>query len=373
MGKKLAVVGAVVALAVIVAVLMARRHAEKSSVARPQRIAAQELGVVERPPRTGAATGSHAATHAPPESDRKRAQELESRKAELRSKVSETVAVAAALTQEKRYFQRLNAIRSLGKKLSPAEKDALYLFLDSRFAEQKDLSVLTFNALKNDILNALEAQESVPEDLGLQLVRMYRDSGQDDVWRDYCIQHLGLFYEARWPKGAPLDDKQRKEIDAAYWEAVADTTKPTAGTALIGMKRLAAMAPLSGESGAKDAAGARRYPEFDMDRIAEAALRVAGDTGACEGARTTAMAMCGEIGRPEALPAMRVAAQTGESVMFRMASIAALGTCGESSDMELLQALAQEKETRIRAAAESAAKRLRTRLDDKGLAAKAEA
>lgn len=370
MGNKLAVVAAGVGLVVVVVVLMAKRHEKSPLEERPQRITAQETAVGEKPARTGDERTTTVKRARAPETESGRAQEIEARKEELRSKVSEPVAVAASLTQEQRYFQRLNAIRSLGKKLTPHEKEALYLFLDSRFAEQRYLSILTFNSLKNEILNTFYAQEQMPEDLGFRLVQMYRDTEHDEVWRDYCIQHLGLFYESRWPKGAPLADEQRKEILSAYEQAVADTSKPTAGTALIGMKRLAIITLTSEEVATKENSGAQRYPEFETDKIAEAALKIAGDARACEGARITAMAMCGEIGRPEALPAMRVTAQTGESVMLRMSSIGALGTCGEASDMELLLALTQDKEARIRTAAESAVKRLKARLGDKVLAGK---
>lgn len=367
MGKKLAAVSAGVGLVVVAAVLVMGRR-EKTQLSPS---AGREATVVERqtPVPVVATTGS-VERPAVSDSSRERAQDVESRGSELRSQVSETVAVAAGLAQEQRYYMRMNAIRALGKKLTPVEMEALYLFLDSRFSEQHELSILAFNALKNDILNAFYTQEQLPEDLGFRLVQMYRDTGHDDVWRDYCIQHLGLFYEARWPKGAPLDDEQRKEILSAYHEAIADTSKPTAGTALIGMKRLAMMTLKSEDVPDKAGGGAQRYPEFEANSLADAALKIAVDSRACEGARITAMAMCGEIGKPDALPPMRVTAQTGESVMLRMSSIGALGTCGDSSDMELLQALTQDKEARIRTAAESAVKRLKARLGDKVLAGK---
>ena len=110
----------------------------------------------------------------------------------------------------------------------------------------------------------------------------------------------------------------------------------------------------------------RRYPEFDRARVAEAALKLAQDTSACEGARITATAVCGNTRYTNALPSLRIMAQTAETVMLRMAAIASLGSCGGHADLEVLQALCQDREPRIRTAAESAVKRLQRKRSEDG-------
>ncbi len=264
--------------------------------------------------------------------------------------------------------ERRDALQKLTRQLSPDDVAALRAFLHARFADQEELRLLSFNGIKNDALDVLLRQDELPEGLGGQLVEMYRDDQHDDVWRDYCVQYFAGYYERRWPSPgrrrgpAPLpkpgerqavdpspgtlENPERQDIEAAYWEAVSEKDKTIAGTALMAIERLS-----------------RVRSEFDRDKIGAAAVDLASDDQCLEGSRITALRVCGLMGRKEVLPAARIVSQTGETTMLRMAAIATLGDLGEEHDIDLVETMAASSEKRIATVAESALQRLKKRLE----------
>ena len=157
--------------------------------------------------------------------------------AELRERVSRDVAVAVGRSDVRSSRLRNDAIRALAKPLSEDDVRALSWFLDEKFSQQDEYDVLTFNALKNDVLGVLLERVPPPEGIGQSLVRMFRDPDHDDVWRDYCVQHFAGYYRTRRLAGAAAADRELLAIESAYWEAVAASNSTTAGTALIGLRQ----------------------------------------------------------------------------------------------------------------------------------------
>jgi len=201
-------------------------------------------------------------------------------------------------------------------------------------------------------------QDKRVDGLGGQLVAMFKDKEHDDVWRDYCVQYFGMYYNLKWlgdkqgEKGASvesvgaqkIEDPERKDIEDAYWEAMKEKDKSTAGTSLLNLESLS-----------------RMHPDFDRQKIASKALELAADNGCIEASRITALRVCGMMNKTEALPVAREIAQTGETIMLRMAAIATIGDLGSKDDVELVQSLVNNPEKRIKTIAEAALKKVKAR------------
>jgi hypothetical protein len=241
---------------------------------------------------------------------------------------------------------RQAAIKKLTTSLSEADILALAWFLKSPYDKDCGVPVGIYNTLRNDVLEVLVRQEKLPFGLGGQMAGMYRDRGENDVWRDYSLQYMADYYERRWPTNAPVaDDEERKQMLGAYQEALQEKDKTMAGTALIGLETLS-----------------QRYPEVDRGELAGQALKLATDEQCSAASRITAMRMCAKFGARDVLPSARIAAQTGEIVPLRMAAIATLGDIGGAEDLALLQSLSGSDDAGIKRIADAAQARLRVRL-----------
>lgn len=255
----------------------------------------------------------------------------------------ENIRVIGGLEPGRNYQKRVMAVQSLGRNLTTNEIAGIYVFLESRYEDYKnELEPLEFESIRNDTLDALLRQKELPSDLGKKILKMYRDTGQDEVWRDYCVQHFKPYSEAKWKVWTQAKhDPEWAEMTNAYWEATRETGSTIAGTALIGMGLVA-----------------EKYPGLAQEEVGKRALELAMDDTCGEASRITALRICGQMGQKEVMPKARVLAQTGESVMLRMAAIATIGDLGEKGDVELVQSLAGTSEDRIKFVAKAALQRL---------------
>lgn len=244
------------------------------------------------------------------------------------------------------------ALRQLQRDLSPADVSALMGFLRKRAVDHPRMRPIAFNGIKNDVLDVLLRQDTLPDGIGNMLLAMYRDKTHDEMWRDYCVQFMSTYYEVNLiGTGNPeiVDSKpssnEREAIEGALWEALNETATTIAGTALLGLDYLAAH-----ESGVVGA------------RVGEAALTLLEDPSTGEPARITAFAVAASHQIAAALPEARVVAQTGETVPLQMAAIALIGQLGSNEDLELLAALAWNADARVKRIATTALESVRRRL-----------
>jgi hypothetical protein len=264
-------------------------------------------------------------------------------------RLSSQVALAIGLTPEKGYQQRVEAIGRIGRKLGRDDVEAIYGFFDAKSKDQGDLDQVSFSGVKNDLMNALIAQDRMPEDLGRRLLAMYRNRDNDELWRDYCLQHCVPYYERKWPDpAASPDDQERREFVPAFRDAFKERGSHIAGTALIGWDCLSA-----------------KYPEFDPAEAAKVALELVKDDKCCVASKATAMSVCGSRGLGDALPLARIMAQAGEETSLRLAATAALGALGGKDDEELLMSMGAGKDRYQKMCAASALKNLRQRIEEK--------
>lgn len=250
------------------------------------------------------------------------------------------------LSTEKEYQQRLDAVHTLPGSLQPFEIEALLWFIDSKFADQSDLDNLTFNALKNDTVEALMRQPKMPAELGKYLVSMFRNKAHDLIWRNYCVQFFPAYYAKRWSAKAPIQNEpDRLDMEKAFQEALTETSTHIAGTALLGLERLSAT-----------------YANFDRVHLAGTALSLAKDEKVNIQTRIGAIQVCGAMKVDAFLPTARVLAQTGDNAAMRLAAIGTLGLIGVLPDRELLTSLAADKNLYTQKAAQNALKTLNGRM-----------
>lgn len=251
---------------------------------------------------------------------------------------------------DRSYTARLAAVQRLPASASFEESHVLLKFLDSRLSEQGDLEPMALNAIKNDTLAYLLRQKVLPAGIGEQLVKMYRDRNHDVIWRGYCVQFFGDYYDKAWPAGADTNpDPLRKQFEAAYWEALAETDSQIAGTALIGIELLS-----------------RKHPELDRTKIGRKALDLATDQKMNANTRLTAIQVCAVMGLKEVLQTARIEAQAGENTILRVAAISAIGQVGSPEDADLLQGIAASSDQYPAKAAAKALEHLRRRTKDAG-------
>jgi hypothetical protein len=240
---------------------------------------------------------------------------------------------------------RRKELLKMTRHLSEDDVKALMMFLDSTSKDEKDITPDMFNAFKNDVLDMLQRQDKIPDGLGGQLVKMFKDKEHDDVWRDYCIQYMADYYESKWPVGSTNnEDPERKDMESSYWAAVGDTNKTFPGTALLALEKLS-----------------RNNSEFDRNKVGEKALELAMDDQSTEANRITSLRLCGMLNKTEILPTARVLAQTGSTGPIRMAAVATVGDVGNQTDIELLQSLCGTSDKQDKVVTESALNRLKQR------------
>lgn len=248
-----------------------------------------------------------------------------------------------------REYERLRARPAL-LEAKPGDQQVVELieFLKMPYGGWEGISLIQYNSLKNEVLDQLVRQRPMKSGLGSLIVRMYRDHQFDSMWRDYCVQHFAVYYEARWPGGSPpAGDGEARMIRDALGEAVRETDSTIAGSALIGMERLS-----------------RRYPEMDRAVVANLALSLALSDASPAATRTTALQLCGVMQQREALPVARRMALGATPLTLQLAAVSALGELGDATDAVLLRQLASSNSyVYIRTAASSALQRLSSRHD----------
>lgn len=209
-----------------------------------------------------------------------------------------------------RYITRSRAIESLGKELPDSEIKALLAYLDST---DNNLRQERVAALKNDVMNLLRAQKSIPPDLAPALIKIFNAKRQDSVILDYCVQHLGALQEQ-------LDDAaQLGAIYSCIRKASLDENASYSGTALVAMSH-------------------RKNPSDENNAfLTERAAAIATSPKSHEAARITAIMVASENGCEEILPAVReIVASAADSISLKIVAINALGRLGNDSDKQLL-------------------------------------
>jgi hypothetical protein len=248
------------------------------------------------------------------------------------------------------------AISKLSKDLSKDDVAALRTLLhwpNDQFPEQ--MRGIEVNAVKNDVLDRLLRQNTLPENMGEQMVSMASDTDNDPVWRDYCVQFMSAFYERVSEESEASQDAAITETDSsedelkavreAMFASLDERDSTIAGTSLIGLELLS-----------------RTHDEVDRDQIISKASDIAADESASAESRMTALRMSTLTGADGSTARIaRNLAQTGQTVLLRSAAIVTLGETGSEEDRELIESFLGSSDRQIAMAAEMALKKMDAR------------
>ncbi len=258
--------------------------------------------------------------------------------------VQDTIKVICGETQNSDYFTRIKAINALGKDIKESEFDALLAFLKKKDGSDK-LPLSEVNALKNETLSALRSSHKQDHRLADELVAMYKDKSYDQVWRDYCIQHLGCMFQYARPES-------HSEIAQLFFDATDNERGSSiAGTALIA---------LLNNEGQKFNKGTDQQGQESItkENVAARALSILNDNSAGELAKITALQICAKSGESKVLEHAKQILESQASVPLKVSAIGALGLAGSTAEKPLLEKLSLSSVSRLRIAAEAALLRL---------------
>ena len=236
------------------------------------------------------------------------------------------------------FSERRKAIKALTPPLTPQEIQAAFEYLSST---QYVAVAPAEYALKNYLMNVLADLPTPPTNLLSEFCALYQDKQQDEVTRDYTLQHIAdclLQGTNRYAVG-------RSEAQAVLWSATSQTGETLAGTALLGLSRVQAI-----------------DPTVDSQRVNTVALQMAADPGTGDLSRITALQVCANRQLAAVLPQALELAQNGDSISMRASAIAAVGFLGGWRDLKTLEALKKQEDPAIQPAVEGAIKRLQARL-----------
>ena len=242
------------------------------------------------------------------------------------------------------YADRSAAVRTITMSSTDADIDALYSYLLTKNPADDDQIE---QVLKNDLMNELCALKPPPVQFADTLAQLYHDRSQNEVIRDYAVQHLATFYGEM---STASDDLKRTrsfetgEAASVLWDALSETDDSIAGTALLGLSRL-------GQS----------HTDIDAKQVAEAALKLAEDNQAGELSRITALQVCAKLNVPAALPLALSAAQPSQTIPLRISAVGALGVLGGAEQVNFLESLIQSGDERLKLPAQHALDRINQR------------
>ena len=234
------------------------------------------------------------------------------------------------------YAERHRATYRLGKNLVEEDVEALKAFL-ARADDGDQLRAPELRGLKNNVADALIAQNRVGPDLLEAFLALASDSGQDAAWREYLLQKIPDL-------ALRLEDETSRKNATDFLRGQSENTEYIlAGTALIALERL--------HRGDPSLIG-----PLEIAQRAERVLAHPQQANACKIAALQVLgAADGERGRRAARAAL---SDSQSPLMLKVSAIATLGAHGEPEDRPRVQAYENSPDYRLRTAARAALAKL---------------
>lgn len=196
------------------------------------------------------------------------------------------------------------------------------------------LQPLHSDVLKNEILNLLRNQPARPSNLTRCLIETTSDRTQYIVTRDYCLQHLSSSFSS-----VPQRDKD--EIRAVFWSAIAEKGTSMPGTALIALFRNLDPKSLA-----------------ERQKLQSTASEIVADPSYGNLARITAFQICGETKVSKVAAVARQLSRDSRNLPLRVSAIAYLGQVGGPKDRSLLKSILLGPDATVKPAARTALTKL---------------
>jgi hypothetical protein len=241
--------------------------------------------------------------------------------------------------QAQPYEERHRATYRIGKNLLEKDFAALLAFL-GRNREQDSIRESELRSLKNNVADALIAQNKPQASLVDAFITLASNPGQDAAWREYLLQKLPDL-------ALRFDDAEiRTRVTDFLRGHTAVTEYIFAGTSLISLQRLGAADPsLIGPVEIARRAEAILDDPRQANACKIAALQVLGAADAAEGRRRAIRAL-----EDDTMP-----------IMLKVSALATLGEHGQAEDASHLTRYNNSPDYRLRTAARAAATKLQKR------------
>lgn len=208
--------------------------------------------------------------------------------------------------------ERLRQVHALPDNLSAADREAVARYL--KYGENSDIELV----IKNDLMNKLRNQKTLPPELTGVLLDLYSDRKQNITVRIYALQHLRPQYELT----------RDAAIRQAFYDALNETDNEIAGGALLALRYLCT-----------------EYPkEFDTAVISRRAAEIARDGNVSNLTRLSAVQVAAMLDNAEIEPAIRSLAENSSTPLtLRLSAIAGLGQLKRPESRPTLEQLARNK------------------------------
>ena len=178
--------------------------------------------------------------------------------------------------------------------------------LSSRLDEKSATACARAASDKNQLMDALLNQAEIPSDYGETMVTLSRDKSQDELTRDFAVQHIGLYAQALDRRGVyNPKSAEAKSLRDVLFDAAGETRTIVAAAAF---RALADMATFDAQ--------------IDTRRLDSMLVVCAGDATAAPAARSMAVQLCGERRVNSARPALEriLASPNSPEILRRSAS-----------------------------------------------------
>lgn len=254
------------------------------------------------------------------------------------------------------YRERIEAVHRLGKDLPAEQVRILMDFIAAPLPPgTAEVEFRRIGAIKNEALDTILAQQSLPEGIGDLLISMAANPVLDDLWRDYCIQRFVPYYDRKYPEstvpeaGHEAEAPARARFLAACWSHATGPVTERTGTALLSLERLAS-----------------RHAEIDRQTLARTALAVAASGEAPASARIPALQVAARLGEGKAAALARELVEGPVTTTLKLSALATLGEAGGSEDLPLLARVLEGGGKHLHKAATEAKAKIERRLNAAG-------
>lgn len=128
-------------------------------------------------------------------------------------------------------------VQPCGKSVSVEAAEKLFADIGREATkEQRGAAASDKNQLMDELLN----QPTIPADYGATMIALFRDETQDVVTRDFAVQHIGLYAQALNRRGRyDPDSRDAQDCRAALFDAADETSTIVAAAAFRALSSIA--------------------------------------------------------------------------------------------------------------------------------------